>query len=76
MAIAGYSNFGASELFDPPLTTIVQPAFEMGSKAAELLLQLIESKKPPKEFQKIIFPTQLIIRESSKNFSTFSKKKK
>jgi DNA-binding LacI/PurR family transcriptional regulator len=69
IAIAGYSNFSASELFDPPLTTIVQPAFEMGCKATELLLQLIESKRSAKQFQKLLLPAQLIVRESSRKFS-------
>lgn len=64
--IAGFSNFSSPELFTPPLTTIKQPAFEMGKKAAELLINLIESKRQPKTFEHIILPTELIIRKSSK----------
>lgn len=65
MAVAGFSNFSAPELFWPPLTTVKQPAFEMGKKAAELLIELIESKKPIKKFQRVVLPTELIIRDSS-----------
>lgn len=65
MAIAGFCNFSSPELFNPPLTTICQPAFEMGKTAAELLIQLIESKKPNTSFEKRILPTELIIRDSS-----------
>ncbi|MEO6232311.1 MAG: LacI family DNA-binding transcriptional regulator [Ferruginibacter sp.] len=65
MGIAGFSNFSSPELFNPSLTTIRQPAFEMGKAAAELLIKLIESKRPETDFEKRILPTQLIIRKSS-----------
>lgn len=65
MAIAGFSNFSSPELFNPALTTVRQPAFEMGKAAAELLIQLIESKRPVTSFEKRILPTELMIRKSS-----------
>ncbi len=65
VGIAGFSNFSSPELFNPPLTTVRQPAFEMGKAAAELLIKLIESKRPETNFEKRILPTQLIIRKSS-----------
>lgn len=65
MGIAGFSNFSSPELFNPSLTTLRQPAFDMGKTAAELLIQLIESKRPETEFEKKILPTQLNIRKSS-----------
>jgi LacI family transcriptional regulator len=66
LAVAGFSNFSSPELFDPPLTTVRQPAFEMGRTAAELLIQLIESKNPVREFERKVLPTELIIRTSSR----------
>ncbi|HWK05046.1 MAG TPA: LacI family DNA-binding transcriptional regulator [Puia sp.] len=66
MAIAGFSNFNSPELFCPSLTTIRQPAYEIGKTATELLLELIESKRPPTEFTKKIFPTELFIRDSTR----------
>ena len=65
MAIAGFCNFSSPELFNPSLTTICQPAFEIGKTAAELLIKLIESKRPATSFEKRILPTELIIRDSS-----------
>ncbi|MEO7490452.1 MAG: LacI family DNA-binding transcriptional regulator [Ferruginibacter sp.] len=65
MAIAGFSNFSSPELFNPSLTTIRQPAFEMGKTAAELLIKLIESKRPETHFEKRILPTELFVRNSS-----------
>jgi LacI family transcriptional regulator len=65
IALAGFSNFTQAELFNPPLTTVQQSAFEMGKTAIELLIGLIESKKPVTDFQKVVLPTTLFIRSSS-----------
>ena len=43
MAIVGFSNETVSALLDPPLTTVEQPAYEMGQSAAGLLLQQINA---------------------------------
>jgi LacI family transcriptional regulator len=65
IAVAGFSNFGDPELFNPSLTTVRQSAFEMGKLATELLIQLIESKRPVTTFEKKVLPTELIIRSST-----------
>lgn len=65
LGIAGFSNFNAAELFCPGLTTVRQPAFEMGKTATELLIGLIESKRPPREFEYKVFETELIVRDST-----------
>lgn len=66
MAVAGFSNFSAPEIFNPALTTIKQPAFEMGKQAIKLLLQIIESKRPVKDFERRILQGELVIRDSTK----------
>ncbi|WEK33570.1 MAG: LacI family DNA-binding transcriptional regulator [Candidatus Pseudobacter hemicellulosilyticus] len=65
IALAGFSNFTEAGLFAPGLTTIEQPAFEMGQTAIELLINQIESKRPPTSFSKVVLPTALRIRASS-----------
>jgi DNA-binding LacI/PurR family transcriptional regulator len=65
VSLVGFSNTDIAELIDPPLTVVRQPAIEMGKAAIELLLQLIESKRPIKEFEKRILTPELQIRESS-----------
>lgn len=65
MGLVGFSNTDLTELLDPPLTVIKQPAFEMGEIATSLLLQLIESKRPVKEFETKKLATELIVRGSS-----------
>jgi LacI family transcriptional regulator len=65
IALIGFSNSDLTELIDPPLSIIKQPAFEMGKLATNSLLQLIESKRPVTEFTTTTLAPQLIIRESS-----------
>jgi LacI family transcriptional regulator len=65
VALAGFSNFSAPELFDPSLTTVQQPAFEMGKTAVELLIQIIENKKKVIQFEKKVLATELVVRNSS-----------
>ena len=66
MGLIGYSNSELTELLDPPLSIIQQPAFEMGELATGLLLQLIESKRPVKDFETKVLLTELLIRGSTK----------
>ena len=65
IALVGFSNTDLAELINPPLTLIRQPAEEMGRAATELLLQLIESKRPIKDFEKRVLTPELQIRGSS-----------
>lgn len=65
IAVAGFSNFNAPELLNPPLTTVRQNAFEMGRIATELLIQQVESKRAVTVFEKKVLPTELIIRAST-----------
>jgi DNA-binding LacI/PurR family transcriptional regulator len=66
MGLMGFSNSEITELIDPALSIIKQPAIEMGEIATELLLQLIESKRPVTEFETRVMAPQLIIRDSSR----------
>ncbi len=65
VALAGFSNFSAPELFSPALTTVVQDAFEMGKQAAGLLIERIEQKNTPLVPKKIILPVKLKVRAST-----------
>jgi DNA-binding LacI/PurR family transcriptional regulator len=65
IALVGFTNSALTELLNPSLTVILQPAFKMGEIATNLLLQVIESKRPVREFAKEVLETELIVRESS-----------
>ena len=63
--IIGFSDEPFSEVVTPSISTLKQPAFDMGVKAGELLIHEIESKTGLKEHVTITMPTELIQRESS-----------
>ena len=65
IAIVGFSNEPFSEVVTPSITTIQQPGFKMGQKAAELIINQINQKEKPQQFETIKMSTKLIIRESS-----------
>lgn len=69
IAIAGFTNSDVAELFDPPLTVVQQPAFQMGQMATEMLIDLVESKRPVTEFVTERLNTQLIARASSQKIN-------
>src|SRR5690554_965092 len=59
--IAGFDDIEESNFSAPPLTTVRQPFSEMGSKAVECLIRLIEGKEIP---AKIIVPAKVVVRQS------------
>lgn len=65
IALIGFSNLDLTDLLKPSLSVIRQQAFEIGQQSMELLLQLIESKRPVRAFENRSLPAQLYIRESS-----------
>lgn len=66
VAFIGFTNLGVAHLLDPPLSTVVQPAFAIGKTAAEILLNTIEKKQNAAEIKTIRIPTELNLRQSSK----------
>jgi len=62
IALVGYSDDIRSDLISPPLTTVKQPATELGKLAAEKLIRIIENDSEPVE--EIELKTSLIIRKS------------
>ncbi|HWK04899.1 MAG TPA: LacI family DNA-binding transcriptional regulator [Puia sp.] len=65
IGLVGFTNSISADIFNPSLTAVVQPALEMGKLATEMLIQLIESKRPVTVFEKRILETELTIRDSS-----------
>ncbi|MBN2658258.1 MAG: substrate-binding domain-containing protein [Spirochaetales bacterium] len=44
ISIFGFDGIAEAQFFNPPLTTVRQPLFEMGAKAVEMLFQQLEGK--------------------------------
>ncbi|MCI0731687.1 MAG: substrate-binding domain-containing protein, partial [Chloroflexi bacterium] len=64
VSIIGFDDQPDSAYMIPPLTTVRQPAVEMGEAAAQAILDLLKGK--PVDVP--VFPTQLIMRESVARF--------
>ncbi len=62
VGVVGFDDLPAALVVDPFLTVVAQPAYEMGRRATELLLQRIAD--PAALPQEVLLPTQLIIRQS------------
>ncbi len=62
-----FSNAQTVALLNPSLTTITQPAYEMGEKAATILFKLIENKRDPFLLENTILDSKLIARDSTKS---------
>jgi LacI family transcriptional regulator len=66
VAIVGFSNEPFSEMVTPSISTVKQPGFLMGQKAAQLIIQQILFDHENPVFKTIVMPTELIIRDSSR----------
>jgi LacI family transcriptional regulator len=64
--IIGFSNLGTADLLGPSLTTITQPAYEIGKEAASILFKIIEKKGTQISFDKKTISSFLIERDSTK----------
>lgn len=73
IALAGFTNSVSADIFDPPLTAVIQPAFDIGKTATEMLIQLIESKRQPLHYEKKVLNAKLVIRQSSKRIPSRAK---
>ena len=64
VAVVGAGNVHYSDALAVPLTTIDQKTREIGARAAGLLLEQIESKRPPRDAT-ILFVPELVPRKST-----------
>lgn len=62
VAIVGFDELSLSAVFNPPLTVVRQPAYEVGKSAAELLLKRLEDPKRPATSLRLL--PSLVIRKS------------
>ena len=65
LKVIGFSNWAISMLYEPSISTVDQPGFEMGMKAAQLLFSKISATSTVSE-KTVIIKTKVIPRESSK----------
>jgi LacI family transcriptional regulator len=63
LSLIGFDDLSTGELLDPPLTAVVQPAYQLGARAAELLLRRVENPEAP--VQEIVLSAKLTVRGST-----------
>src|SRR5215217_6166688 len=63
--IISFSNLETAPLLNPSLTTITQPAFNIGKEAATILFKALNKKQFQLVNQKVILGSELIIRNST-----------
>jgi LacI family transcriptional regulator len=63
ISVVGFNDMPFADRFDPPLTTIRIPHYEIGARAAELLIELQgDTQAPPPQIQ---LPPELVARSST-----------
>jgi LacI family transcriptional regulator len=66
VGVVGFSNWQFSSMIDPPLSTVAQPGFQIGEKATQILLDLINKKTNMESIsENIVLDTELLVRKSS-----------
>jgi DNA-binding LacI/PurR family transcriptional regulator len=62
VSVVGFDDIPLAAYFDPPLTTVRLPAYELGQAAGHALLQRIARQTIP---TRTLLPTELIVRSST-----------
>jgi LacI family transcriptional regulator len=62
ISIVGFDDIPLAGYFDPPLTTVRLPAFELGQAAGRALVERIADRATP---HRTLLPTELIVRGST-----------
>jgi LacI family transcriptional regulator len=61
-----FTNQITAAILNPSLTTVLQPAYDMGRKAAELLFGHLAGKPIQLEKENITLPSKLVVRDSTR----------
>lgn len=64
IALVGFDDLPPAMVSFPFFTVVSQPAYEMGKRATQLLLERLSGQAAPLS-QEIVLPTQIIVRHSS-----------
>jgi LacI family transcriptional regulator len=71
LGLAAFDDAPWAAFVNPPMTVVAQPAYDIGHRAGEILLDRIAGGTPrPGSAVRIVLPTKLIIRASSQATST------
>jgi LacI family transcriptional regulator len=66
MKIISFSNLETASLLNPSMTTITQPAFDIGKKAASVLFRMLEKTRMNHMSETVVLKSTLMPRESTR----------
>lgn len=69
LKVVCFSNLETASILNPSLSTITQPAFEMGKTAATLLFKSLEKPSFNLTKESLVIPSALVVRNSTKLFA-------
>lgn len=64
VAVIGFDDWEWAAQIEPPVTVVAQPAYDMGKKAAALLISRLQGKKPDRKPAVVMYKPELIVRKS------------
>lgn len=70
ISVVGYGGLNNGLNTDISLTTVSQPAYEMGKIAARILFEKIKGKRSLSDIKEVILPTKLVVRASTRRCSS------
>jgi len=62
IGVIGFDDIPSAAYCQPPLTTIRQPMYEIGTRLCRMLIQIIKGEEP--EERQVVLPPTLVVRES------------
>lgn len=65
LSIVGFDDVDTATFMIPPLTTVSQRGTDMGTMAADLLLDMIEQQRPVETVEDVVVTPRLIVRQST-----------
>jgi LacI family transcriptional regulator len=65
VSLVGFTNLTVADMLSPSLSTVMQPALEIGQVAVGRLLDLIERKHRAEPPSTVTIPTSMVLRDSS-----------
>jgi LacI family transcriptional regulator len=63
LSVIGFDDILTGDLLDPPLSVVRQPTYQLGSRAADLLLRRVEEPDAP--VQEVVLAASLVLRPST-----------
>lgn len=63
LAVVGFDDIDFASMYDPPVTTVAQPMYQIGETAMRLLLSKVRGE--PVAEEQVVLPYRLVVRRSS-----------